>query len=138
MALRKVRAIRRKGQDRPRKKVALKAGDPVIVISGGNSKKRPLKGKVAKIVRFVGDNRDRVILEGLNLVTRHQRATGPDKPAGKIKKEASIHVSNVMYYVEKLKKAVRVRYNVLSDGKKVRGYYAPKGKEGSAKEFVQI
>ena len=133
MAIRKIRSIRKHGQYRPRKKVALKAGDMVIVLSGGNSKKRAIKGKVAKIVRFVGKEKDRVILEGLNLVTRHKKAAGPDKPAGKIKKEASVHVSNVMYYAEKLKKPVRLKYNVLADGKKVRGYQNPE-----SKEFVQI
>lgn len=111
----------------------LKKGDPVMVISGGNKKKRPTKGKVGKILRFVGTNRDRVIVEGVNLMIRHQRQTAPGKPHGKIQKEASIHVSNVMYYVEKLKKPVRIKHSVLSDGKKVRGYINP-----GTKDFVQI
>lgn len=114
-------------------KGSLKTGDPVMVISGGNSKKRVTKGQVAKIVSFSGKLNDRVIVEGLNVMTRHQRATGPNKPAGKIQKEGSIHISNVMYYVEKLKKPVRLKSKVLENGKKVRGYVSPE-----TKEFVQL
>ena len=109
---------------------SLKKGDLVMVIAGGNSKKRPIMGQVGKIRSFEGE---RGIVEGVNMVTRHLRAQGPSKPAGKIQKEASIHVSNVMFYVEKLKKPVRIRHKKLADGKKVRGYLDPK-----SKEFVQI
>lgn len=111
----------------------LKQGDMVMVISGGHKVKRPIKGKVAKIIRFVGDNRERVVLEGLNYVTRHQKARGPQNPAGKIQREAPMHVSNVMYYAEKLKKPVRLRRRVLKDGSRVRGYM-----DSKSKEFVQI
>lgn len=115
------------------RKSAIRKGDTVMVVAGGNSKKRPLKGKVGKVRAIVGANKDRVLIEGLNLVTRHQRAAGPDRPAGKIQKEASIHISNVMFYVEKLKKPVRIKHKVLADGKKVRGYISPE-----TKQFVQI
>ena len=102
-----------------------------MVIAGGNKKKRPNKGKVGKILRFVGD--DRVVIEGLNLMTRHQRQTAPGKPHGKIQIEGSIHISNVMYYVEKLKRPVRIKRSTLESGKRVRGYMDPK-----SKSFVQI
>jgi large subunit ribosomal protein L24 len=111
----------------------LKTGDVVIVIAGGNKNKRPIKGKTGKIVRFVGDTRQRVIVEGLNMITRHTRPTTPNKPSGKIQREAAIHVSNVMYYVEKLKRGVRLRVKTLADGKKVRGYIDLK-----TKNFVQL
>lgn len=111
----------------------LKKGDMVMVIAGGNKSKRPNKGKVGKILRFVGKKRDRVVVEGVNVMIRHQRATGPNKPSGKISKEMSIHISNVMFYVEKAKKPVRLKSNRLADGTKVRGYTDPK-----TKEFVQI
>ena len=114
-----------------RQKHSLKRGDLVMVISGGNEKKRPNKGKTGKIRRFVGD--DRVVVEGLNFVTRHQRQAGPNKPAGKIPRESPIHVSNVMFYAEKLKRPVRIKHKVLADGRKVRGYNDPK-----TREFVQI
>lgn len=110
----------------------LKRGDTVMVIAGGNKNKRPNKGQVGKIVRFVGKNKDRVIVEGLNLFTKHRRQMGPNKPAGKVREEAGIHISNVMYYAEKLKQPVRLQAKTLEDGRKVRGYLDAK------KEFVQI
>jgi large subunit ribosomal protein L24 len=109
----------------------LKTGDVVMVIAGGNSEKRPNKGKTGKILRFTAP--DRAIVEGLNMVTKHQRATGPEKPAGKFTREAPIHVSNLMLYVEKLKKPVKIRQNILTDGRKVRGY-----KDPESKKFVQL
>lgn len=110
----------------------LRCGDMVMIIAGGHSEKRPIKGQVGKIMRFVGD-RQRAIVEGLNMVTRHQRQKGPQAPAAKVRKEASVHVSNLMYYVEKLKKPAKLRRRLLADGKKVRGYLDPK-----SKEFVQV
>ncbi len=116
---------------------SLRRGDVVMVIAGGNKTKRPLKGKVGKILRFVGRDKNRAIVEGLNLVVRHQRAKGPGTTAGRIQKEAPIHVSRLMYYVEKLKQPVRLCNRVLGadskDKKKVRGYVDP-----STREFVQI
>jgi large subunit ribosomal protein L24 len=112
---------------------ALKKGDPVIVIAGGNKNKRPLKGQVSKIKAIVGDRGDRVILEGLNLFVRHKRAQAPGQESGKTSVEKSMHISNVMYYVEKLKKPVRLIKNVTADGKRVRGY-----KDPTTKNFVQL
>ncbi len=112
---------------------ALKKGDTVMVIAGGNKQKRALKGQVAKIKAIVGDKSDRVILEGLNLYTRHKKATAPGEEGGKIQVEKSIHISNVMYYVEALKRPVRLCKSTLADGKRVRGY-----KDPSSKKFVQL
>lgn len=108
-------------------------GDSVIVIAGGNSNKRPIKGKVAKIVEFVGKNGERVVLEGLNMMTKHVKARGPNQKSDRVKQAAPMHYSNVMYYVEKLKAPVKLRRKSLADGKRVRGYNDPK-----SKEFVQI
>jgi len=109
----------------------LKKGDSVMVIAGGNEQKRPLKGKIGKVLRLVGD--DRVIVEGLNIVTKHKKATAPGQESGKISREAPIHISNAMYYAEKIAKPVRIKYSNLADGRKVRGYTDPE-----TKEFVQI
>ena len=111
----------------------LKVGDVVMVVAGGNKKKRPLKGKTGKILRFAGSAKDCVIIEGLNHSTHHERARSATEKGGKIQKEAPIHVSNVMYYVEKLKAPVKLTRQTLKDGKKVRGYIDPK-----SKEFTQI
>jgi len=113
----------------------LKKGDMVMVIAGGHKKKRPIKGKIGRIIRFVGECHERVVVEGINLVTRHERSRGPDKPGGKVQKEAPIHVSNVRYYAEKFQKPVKLRAQVSADGKKVRGYLNPTSKKN---EFIQI
>jgi len=111
----------------------VKVGDTVMVIAGGNKKTRPNKGKVGKILRVAGKKRDRVVVEGVNLITKHQRAQGPGKPGGRVSMEGSIHVSNVLFYVEKLKRPVRLKVRVLADGKKVRGYMNPE-----TKQFEQV
>ena len=112
---------------------SLKKGDLVMVIGGGNRKTRPIQGQIGRILGFRGKARDRVLVEGVNMMTRHKRQTAPGKSSGKIQKEGSIHVSKVRYYVEKLKKPVRLRHQFLADGSKVRGYRDP-----ASKEFVQI
>lgn len=105
-----------------------------MVIAGGHKTKRPNKGKIGKILGFTGKNKDRVIVEGVNLVKRHQKQSPmPGKPHGIIQKEAGIHISNVMFYVEKLKRPVRIKHSLLADGKKVRGFMNPE-----TKQFEQI
>ncbi len=110
----------------------LRRGDTVMVISGGNKKVRPIKGQTGKITRLIDDGQ-RAIVEGLNRMTRHQKAKGPDKPAGKVSIEAPINIARLMYYAEKIKRPVRLSVSFLTDGTKVRGYKDPK-----SKEFVQI
>ena len=112
---------------------SLKKGDSVMVIAGGNKNKRALKGQVAKIKAIVGDRNDRVVLEGLNLFTKHKKAAAPGQEGGKIQVERPMHISNVMYYAEKLKRPVRLVKSTLADGNRVRGY-----KDPTSKKFVQI
>lgn len=112
---------------------SLKVGDPVMVVTGGNAKSgKTLKGKVGKILRFVA-KKSRVVVEGLNIIKRHKRATSASDTKGIIEKEGTMHISNVRYYSEDLKKPVRIKMKTLSDGKKVRAYLNPK-----TKELVQI
>ena len=112
---------------------SLKKGDLVMVIAGGNKNKRAIKGQVAKIKAIVGDRNDRVVLEGLNLYTKHKKALAPGQESGKVHVERPLPISNVMYYVEKIKRPVRLVKSQLADGKRVRGY-----KDPSTKKFVQI
>ncbi len=112
---------------------SLKKGDSVMVIAGGNKNKRALKGQVAKIKAIVGEKNDRVVLEGLNLYTKHKKALAPGQEGGKVQVERPVHISNVMYYAEKIKKPVRLVKSLSADGKRVRGY-----KDPSTKKFVQI
>ena len=81
----------------------LRTDDEVIVISGKD------KGKTGKILR-VDPEKERVYVEGLNIVKRHQRPTAgrPNAPVGVIEKEGPIHISNVMLIDPKDKKPTRV------------------------------
>ena len=91
----------------------VKNGDTIVVISGKDTGK---KGKVLKV--FPKENR--VIVEGINMLTKHKKAQGPTNPGGIIKMEGPINSSNVMYFCDKDKTGVRVGYSLLTDGSKVR------------------
>lgn len=89
----------------------VRKGDTVIVISGSH------KGKTGRI-RDVITGKDRVIVEGVNMVTKHQRPTRLNPQGGVISKEASIHISNVSPLVDG--KPTRVRFVNKPNGQKVR------------------
>jgi large subunit ribosomal protein L24 len=67
----------------------LRVGDLVQVISGKE------KGKQGRVSKILADD-DKVVVEGLNKVTRHQRPTPRNQQGGKIEKEAPLHASKVM------------------------------------------
>ena len=89
----------------------LKVGDKVIVIAGSNKGK---EGTIKKVLKK--DNR--VIIEGLNLVKKHQKGNGQES-GGILEIEAPIHASNVMIIDPKTKKPTRIGKKVDKD-KKVR------------------
>jgi large subunit ribosomal protein L24 len=91
----------------------LKVGDLVQVISG---KDRGKQGKIAKI--FAED--EKVIVEGVNTVTRHQKPNARNQQGGKITKEAPIHASKVMPVDPSTGKPTRVKVQAGEDGKKTR------------------
>ena len=91
----------------------LKVGDLVQVISGKD------KGKQGRVTKILGDD-DKVIVEGLNTVTRHQRPTPRNQEGGKITKEAPLHASKVMPVDPSTGKPTRVKIQVGEDGKKTR------------------
>lgn len=90
----------------------IKKGDTVEVIAGKD------KGKKGKVLNCL-PKLDRVVVEGVNIVTKHQKPRGPQNPGGIVKSEAPIHVSNVMYYDTKTNKKSRIGYT-FENGKKVR------------------
>jgi large subunit ribosomal protein L24 len=90
----------------------LKKGDTVKVIAGKE------KGKTGKIQSTIAE-KNRVIIEKVNLIKRHKRADAKGK-GGIVEKEGSIHISNVMYLCDKCGSGVRVGYKILDDGKKAR------------------
>ena len=91
----------------------IKTDDEVLVISGKD------KGKTGKVLRVDAEG-DRVFVEGLNIIKRHQKAQpGSTQLGGVIEREASIHVSNVALVDPKTKKPTRIGVEVR-DGKRVR------------------
>ena len=103
--------------------VKISKGDTVEIMSGDDKGHR---GEVHRVIRRKNKdgsydaNRVYVIVEGANLVIRHQRRTGRvGTQTGRIEKEAPIHISNVML-VGSDSKPTRVSYEVASDGSKER------------------
>lgn len=95
-------------------KVSVKTGDTVLVNSGKDSGK---KGKVLAVIKE--DNRARVVVEGVNIVTKAKKARSAQDKSEFVKKEAAIDVSNVNVVCPSCGKAVRVAHKVDAD-KKIR------------------
>jgi large subunit ribosomal protein L24 len=90
----------------------LRKDDKVKVISGKD------KGKVSKILKVLKD-KNKIVVEGVNVVKKHVKPGVISKEGGIISIEKPIDVSNVMYYDDSSKKAVKVGYKLV-DGKKYR------------------
>lgn len=90
----------------------IKKGDIVQIILGKE------KGKTGKVLTILKE-KNRVIVEKLNMVKKHQRPDAHGK-GGVVEKEGAVHLSNVMLMCNKCNAGVRVGYRVLEDGKKVR------------------
>lgn len=86
----------------------VRKGDLVVVTSGA------YKGKRGKILRIVGD---RVIVEKVAMIKRHQKPTQKAPQGGIIDKEGTIHISNVALYDDKLGRGTRTRIAVEGDTK---------------------
>ena len=92
--------------------MGIKKGDIVQVVSGKE------KGKTGKVLNIL-NKKNRVIVEKLNLIKKHQKPDNKGK-GGVVEKEGSIHLSNVVVFCGKCNSGVRVGYKVLEDGDKVR------------------
>lgn len=95
------------------KRISIKKGDQVIVISGEEKNK---KGKVIS----VDPKSSRVIVEGINMVTKHKKPRNQTTPGGIIHQEAPIASCKVMHICDKCKEPTRIAYAFLDDGTKVR------------------
>ena len=91
----------------------IRKGDTVLVIAGKDESKR---GRVERILL----QENRVVIEGVNLITRHVKATAGIRQGGRIQQEAPISLSNVMLICTSCSKPVRVGYKRLEDGARVR------------------
>jgi len=90
----------------------LRVGDLVQVISGKD------KGKQGRVTKILAED-EKVVVEGINVVTRHQRPTPRNQQGGKITKEAPLHASKVMLVDPTSGKPTRVKVKDV-DGKKQR------------------
>jgi large subunit ribosomal protein L24 len=84
----------------------LRKDDTVMVIAGRE------RGKTGKVLRVLAD-RNRVLVERLNMVKRHQKARSVQSPGGIVEKEASIHLSNVLPVCPRCNKPTRVGHRRL-------------------------
>jgi large subunit ribosomal protein L24 len=96
-------------------KLKIRTDDRVVVISGKD------KGKVGRVTR-VDPKRDRVYVEGMNIVKRHQRpvAGRPNMEVGVIEKEGAIHISNVALADPRDDKPTRVAVRRTEQGGRMR------------------
>lgn len=93
----------------------IRVGDTVEVVAGND------KGKQGQVLQILS-SKDRIVVEGVNMATKHVKPTQADPEGGIITREAPIHVSNVAYYDAKSKSPVKLGYKVTEDknGKKTK------------------
>ena len=93
------------------KKIKLKKGDEVIILSGKD------KGKTGKIIKMF-PKRDKAIVSDLNKYKKNQKPDN-NQPGGIIEKEMPIHISNLSFFDSSAKKGVKIGFKIEKD-KKVR------------------
>ncbi len=86
----------------------------MVIVTAGKD-----KGKKGQVLAAL-PKKDRVLVEGINLVKKHARPSQANPQGGIVTQEAAIHVSNVSLIDPKSGKPTRVGYQVLENGKKVR------------------
>ena len=93
--------------------LSIKKNDTVVVIAGREKGKR---GRVLSVY----PQKDRLLIEKINIIKKHMKPTRKQTQGGIIEKEASIHMSNVMLICPKCSKPTRVGNSILQDGRKLR------------------
>ena len=91
----------------------VRRGDMVVVLAGKE------KGKTGKVKRIL-TKKDRVVVEGLQMVKRHTKPTQQNPQGGTIPREGSIHISNIALWSAAEKRAIKVGMKINADGTKVR------------------
>jgi len=94
-------------------KVHLKKGDSVVVLTGTS------KGKKGKVLEVNKDD-SRVLVEGVNIRTKHKKAKNRYQQGGIIKQEVPVHSSNLMLVCKKCNTPTKIGKQILEDGSKVR------------------
>ena len=93
--------------------INIKKDDTVVIISG------KYKTKVGKVIRSI-PKRDKIVVEGVNIITKHTKPSMTNSRGGLVKKEAPIFRGKVMLYCPTCKKGVRIEHTYLENGKKIR------------------
>ncbi|WP_430399287.1 50S ribosomal protein L24 [Flavobacterium sp.] len=93
-------------------KLKIKSGDVVKVIAGDH------KGSEGKVLRVIRD-KNKAVVEGVNMVSKHTKPSAKNPQGGIVKKEAPMHISNLSLIDPKSKEATKVGYKVEGD-KKIR------------------
>ncbi len=94
-------------------KLHIKKGDTVIVLSGED------KGKTGKVLKVLVE-KQRALVEGVNIVTKSSKPSAKNPQGGFVKVEAPIHISNLSLIDPKSGKPTRIAIKINDDGKKVR------------------
>ena len=101
----------------------IKTGDTVVVIAGKDKFTKDKKGNLVpttgKVLK-VYPKTNRVVVEGVNKVTKHQKPTQTNQNGSKVEMEAPIDASNVMLLDPKVNKPTRVGIKIDENGKKIR------------------
>ena len=102
-------------------KVHVKTGDTIILLTGKYEDKFTSKGdrKTGKVVE-VSPKEDKVIVEGINIITKHVKPTRMGEKGGIIKTEAPVYASKVQLVCPKCGKPTRVGHTFDDNGKKLR------------------
>ncbi|MGD9929435.1 MAG: 50S ribosomal protein L24 [Mangrovibacterium sp.] len=103
------------------KKLHIKKGDTVVVLAGNDNGRQ---GKVLEVIR----DKDRAIVEGVNMVKKHTKPNAENPQGGIVEKEAPIHISNLMLVDPKTGKPTRIGRKLGDNGKLVR-YSKKSGEE---------
>ncbi len=93
--------------------MSIRAGDTVLVIAGRD------KGKTGRVERSHPE-KNRVVVEGVNVVTKHMQGRPGVRQSGRIQMEAPLHVSNVALICNKCNQPTKARISFLETGSKVR------------------
>lgn len=109
--------IRPKDQKQHRR-LDIKKGDTVVIISGRKQEEGGDLGKVGEVLRVI-PKRERVVIKDVNIRTRHQKPQMQGQKGSLVKSESPIHRSRVMLYDPAEKKGVRIRHKV-ENGTKMR------------------
>lgn len=93
----------------------IRKNDTVVVISG------KYKGRRGRVLRVIAD-KDRVVVEGVNMVKRHMRPSNRNQQGGIVEREAPMHISKVMPWCEAANGPSKIVMKRLEDGSRVRVY----------------